>query len=139
MALRIPGALLMTAGLLVAGFAAGATSLAVQRWQSKTAAAEAAASLAGGDTKAGEALFRDRGCGACHAIRGVERADGSVGPPLDGVASRALIAGRHANEPATLAAFVQHPQAVEPGTGMPDVGLTDQEARDVTAYLYTLR
>jgi cytochrome c len=138
MGFRIPGSLIMTAGLLAAGFTAGATSLAVQRWQTKTAAAQAAASMAAGDTRAGKALFRDRGCGACHSIRGVEKADGSVGPPLDGVASRALIAGRHPNEPGTLTAFVQHPQALEPGTGMPDVGLTDQEARDVTAYLYTL-
>jgi hypothetical protein len=26
-----------------------------------------------------------------------------------------------------------------PGVGMPDMGIGEQEARDITAYLYTLR
>jgi cytochrome c1 len=38
-----------------------------------------------------------------------------------------------------LILWLQNPQAVEPGTVMPNLGLTEIEARDIAAYLYTLR
>jgi cytochrome c1 len=35
--------------------------------------------------------------------------------------------------------WIQNPQAVDQKTAMPNLGVTDAEARDVAAYLYTLR
>jgi cytochrome c1 len=35
--------------------------------------------------------------------------------------------------------WIQHPQQVAPGNGMPDLGISDIQARDISAYLYTLR
>jgi cytochrome c len=69
----------------------------------------------------------------------VDRADGLVGPPLDKIATRAFLAGRLANNPANLIRWVRHPQAIEPGNGMPDPPISDQDARDVAADLYTLK
>ena len=79
------------------------------------------------------------GCASCHAIPGVGWPKGRVGPNLEGFADRSLIAGRVPNRPETLAAFVRNAPAVVPGTGMPAMPLAKEEARDVAAYLYTLR
>jgi cytochrome c len=93
----------------------------------------------GGDPERGRAAISRYGCGACHAIPGVVAAHGQVGPALGGVAGRAVIAGRLANTPDNLVRWIQHPQAVAPGTVMPEMGVTEADARDIAAYLYTLR
>jgi cytochrome c2 len=95
--------------------------------------------MTGGDADRGKVVITKVGCGACHQIPGIARADGTVGPGLDKVATRASLAGQLANTPANLITWVQHPQAVEPGTGMPDPPIGDRDARDVAAYLYTLK
>lgn len=94
----------------------------------------------GGDPARGQAILASgiHGCPACHAIPGVDTIKGVVGPPLAGLAWRGSIAGQLPNRPGMLIAFLQNPPALVPETGMPDVGLTNEEARDVAAYLYTL-
>jgi len=71
----------------------------------------------GGDAGRGEALIVSHGCGSCHTIPGI----------------------RGANTPDNLVRWVQSPRSIEPTTAMPVLGLTTQQARDVAAYLYTLR
>ena len=78
------------------------------------------------------------GCTACHAIPDMPGPGGVVGPPLAGIAERAFIAGQLPNKPDVLVAFLQDPPALVPATGMPDVRLNLDEARDIAAYLYTL-
>ena len=90
----------------------------------------------GGDPRAGEAAIARFGCGSCHVIPGVERARGLVGPPLTDFASRTYIAGRVYNTPPNLEAWIRLPDSVEPGTVMPTLGVSEQEARDIAAYLY---
>lgn len=92
----------------------------------------------GGNPEHGPALIRQYGCGACHTIHGVRGARGKVGPPLTGLASRVYIAGALPNTPEHLIAWIQAPQEIEPGTAMPDVGVTEPHARHIAAYLYTL-
>jgi cytochrome c2 len=94
--------------------------------------------VAGGDAARGEAAFERYGCGACHEIPGVPEARGRVGPPLTGFGSRGYIAGELPNTPENLVAWVVHPQRVEPGTAMPELGVTPAEARSIAAYLYPL-
>jgi mono/diheme cytochrome c family protein len=93
-----------------------------------------------GDVSQGRALIADGrfGCAACHAIPGVHSPKGVAGPPLRKVAERAFIAGQLPNKPEVLVAFLRHPPALVAQTGMPDVGLTADQARDIAAYLYTL-
>jgi mono/diheme cytochrome c family protein len=94
----------------------------------------------GGDPARGLALVAtgSYGCAACHAIPGVRFPRGNVGPPLDGMAGRSLIAGQLPNKPGVLVSFLQNPPALAPQTGMPDVGLSVDQARDIAAFLYTL-
>lgn len=76
------------------------------------------------------------GCGACHTISGISGADGDVGPNLSRFAQRRYIAGRLANTPADLVAWIRDPQKIDPGNVMPELGVTPRDARDIAAYLY---
>jgi cytochrome c2 len=96
-----------------------------------------AASETGGDPARGEAMFIQYGCGSCHAMKQVRTATGMVGPPLDGVALRVIIAGHLANNPQNMEKWIRDPQQVSPGTAMPDLNVGEQDARDITAFLYT--
>jgi cytochrome c2 len=93
----------------------------------------------GGDAYRGKMHARKYGCSSCHSIPGVPGADGLVGPPLEHIASRAYVAGRLANTPENLVQFISHPHGVERETAMPEMGIPEQDARDIAAYLYTLR
>jgi mono/diheme cytochrome c family protein len=87
----------------------------------------------------GAALVASEGCGSCHAIPGIAGAAGRVGPPLDNIGDRTIIAGLLANSPANLADWLQSPQRIKPGDAMPDVGLSRRQALDIAAFLGTLR
>lgn len=87
----------------------------------------------------GRAVVADYGCGACHLVPGVPGPAGMVGPPLAGFGRRAMIAGVVANRPDNLVRWLLDPPSVAPGTAMPDLGLSEAQARDVAAFLYTLR
>jgi cytochrome c2 len=93
----------------------------------------------GGNARAGRQDIRKYGCNACHTIPGVAGARGLVGPPLDGIANREYIAGELQNTPENLMKWIQHPHQVEPHTVMPEMNVSDQDSRDIAAYLYTLR
>ena len=100
---------------------------------------EVAQEVEGGDAGRGETAIREYGCGACHSVPGVAGANGTVAPPLNSFAERDFIAGARRNTPEELILWIQNPQAIEPGTAMPDVGVSEEDARDIAAYLYTLR
>ncbi len=93
----------------------------------------------GGDPGRGVQVIDRYGCGGCHTIPGVPGARGLVGPPLLWWSRRTFIAGELPNTPDNLIRWIRAPQSVEPGTAMPALGVTDEEARDAAAYLYTLR
>ncbi|MGA0587372.1 c-type cytochrome [Dyella sp. KRB-257] len=92
-----------------------------------------------GNPAHGKQLISQYTCGACHVIPGIHGADGLVGPPLTMFGRRAYIGGELPNTPANLQRWLLDPPAVEPGTAMPRLGLSRAEARDVAAYLSTLR
>jgi putative membrane protein len=79
------------------------------------------------------------GCGSCHTIPGITGAHGMVGPPLGQIASRVYIAGVLPNEPDNMIRWIENPLAVDSKTAMPNMGVTPRDARDIAAYLYTLR
>ncbi len=93
----------------------------------------------GGDAQRGAQVIQQFGCGACHTIPGVTGANGLVAPPLLWWSRRTFIAGELPNTPENLVRWIRSPESVEPKTAMPALGLTDQQARDAAAYLYTLR
>ncbi len=93
----------------------------------------------GGHPDRGEQAFVNFGCGSCHAIDGWGKPKGHVGPPLSGIAERTMIAGELPNTPENMMRWIQNPQAIEPNTAMPNLGVSEPAVRDIVAYLYTLR
>lgn len=91
--------------------------------------------VAGGDVDRGRLLLRQFGCGACHRIPGVAAAEGNVGPPLGRLYERVYLAGVVPNTPEHLVRWILEPQEVDPLTAMPDLGVTEPQARDMAAYL----
>jgi cytochrome c oxidase assembly factor CtaG/cytochrome c2 len=98
-----------------------------------------ASAMTGGDPTRGRDAIDRYGCGTCHTIPGVRTARGKVGPSLEGVASRVYLAGHLPNTPVGMQDWIQRPHAHDPQTVMPETGITPEDARDVAAYLYTLR
>ena len=90
------------------------------------------------DAARGRLALTQYACNGCHVIPGVTGAIVHVGPPLAGMAGRGLIAGRLANTPDHLAAWIRDPQAVDPETAMPNMQVDARDARDIAAYLGTL-
>jgi cytochrome c2 len=125
------GALL---GVAVAMLAVGVIYNSIEDWDQLRAHA---AATVRGDPDRGEAMFIQYGCGSCHLLQHVRKASGRVGPPLDGIAARAMIAGKLANSPENLQRWIREPQAVSPGTAMPDLNVGKRDTRDIAAFLYT--
>lgn len=135
----IPKALWWLAGLIALAVASTMLAGVVLYLETQAAARRTAEGITGGDATAGRKLVAAYGCGGCHSIPGVAGAAGEVGPSLKGVAVRAHLAGKLPNDPDTMRRWLQHPQAISPGTGMPELGVSDRDARDMSAYLYTLK
>lgn len=92
-----------------------------------------------GDPVRGRIALTQYACHACHMIPGVTGSEVYVGPPLAGLAKRPTIAGSIPNTPENLRAWIRGPQALDPATAMPDMGVPEQDARDMAAYLSTLK
>ena len=95
--------------------------------------------LPGGSPDLGRNAIRHYGCGTCHEIPGVRSANGLVGPPLIKFGKRGFIAGELTNTADNLQRWILDPKAVEPGTDMPNLHVTPDDARNIAAYLYTLK
>ena len=95
--------------------------------------------VAGGNPDRGKSGIVAYGCGACHTIPGVPGARGLLGPSLAQFAQRQRIAGEVPNTGDFLVRWISVPQAIKPGTAMPNLGVSEARARDIAAYLYTLR
>jgi cytochrome c len=108
--------------------ASGAAALAQQTGNPATS---------GGDPAKGKALIGQKGCGVCHTIPGIDGANGTVGPNLTGVGGRPKIAGGAVDNKGAedLAKWIVDPPSLKPGTAMPKIGLTSEEASHVAAYL----
>jgi cytochrome c2 len=86
-----------------------------------------------------KALIGQYGCGTCHAIPGIDNANGRVGPPLSGIGDRVFIAGRLQNNIDNMTKWISAPQSVDPGNAMPNMGISTTDARAIASYLETLR
>jgi cytochrome c len=125
-------AIVLCTGVIVAGVAAWARAGNRQLYR------EAAAITGGGNAQHGREKIRTYGCQSCHTIPGVPGGHGLVGPPLADVKRRMFLAGELPNTPDNLMLWIQHPHSVEPHTVMPEMGVTEEDSRDIAAYLYAL-
>ncbi len=121
----------MRRGVLVLSLAAAMSACAAQPVRPPVI-------VAGGDAARGKAVIRKYGCTACHVIPGVQGPRAVVGPDLTDMAERTFIAGVTPNVPDAMIKWLRDPPSVDTLTAMPMLGLSDAEARDAAAYLYTL-
>ena len=98
-----------------------------------------AAELTGGDPARGRAKIQYYGCGACHTIPGVDGAQALVGPELTHFASRVYVAGVLPNSPENVVRWIRNPKQVDYLTAMPNLDVSEADARDIAGYLYTLK
>ncbi len=92
-------------------------------------------SHAAGAQRGAPDLMLQYGCRTCHVIPGVPGAVGKVGPSLASLAQRSYLAGTLPNTPENLVRWVMHPQHFQPGTAMPEMGVSEQDARRIGEYL----
>ena len=92
-----------------------------------------------GNADSGRTAIVANGCQSCHVIPGISGPAGRVGPDLTHVAQRATIAGKFVNDPETMVRWLMHPQRMSPGSGMPEQGLSEKDARNIAAFLYARR
>ena len=91
------------------------------------------------DAARGRLTLTQYGCHGCHRIDGIAGPDSHVGPPLHDFARRLTLPGARPHTQAQLVAWLRHPRALDPHTAMPDLGVSERDARDIAAYLETLR
>lgn len=125
--------------LLCATALAAAASIFVSLRQDDDRVRTTAEELTGGQVAAGKEAFARFGCGSCHHVGGSTGIAGKVGPALAGIAVRAELAGHLSNRPDHMVLWIRHPQQVAPGNGMPDQSISERDAQDIAAYLYTLQ
>jgi cytochrome c len=92
----------------------------------------------GGSAARGREVMVQYRCGSCHLIPGIRHAKGVFGPPLNLIARQTTLAGNFPNVPSSMVQWIKSPTSMKPETAMPDLGLSEQQARDAAAYLYTL-
>ncbi len=109
---------------------------AFQAWQ--RAQAQVPAQPTTGVAAQGARVFQQRTCASCHAISGTE-GQARVAPDLTHVGSRSTLAEVVANTPENLRAWLANPDAIKPGSNMPNLQLTDPELRALVAYLEGLK
>lgn len=93
--------------------------------------------VAGADPDRGRSVIVAYGCGACHVIPGIPEANGTVGPSLASFSQQRFVAGELPNTIENTVRWIMNPPGIHPETVMPDLGLTESQARDVAAYLYS--
>ena len=95
--------------------------------------------IGGGRADRGQIAIRRYGCGSCHTIPGISGANGLVGPPLGGIASRVYVGGVVTNTPDHMIRWLEDPRSISPKTAMPNLGVTHGDAANIASYLYTLK
>jgi cytochrome c len=98
-----------------------------------------ASAKTGGDPYLGKSAIEYYGCASCHTVPGVPGADAMVGPSLAQVAQRAYLGGVLENTPTNLIRWLKNPPGIDAKTAMPDLHVTDLDAKNIASYLYTLR
>lgn len=100
---------------------------------------EPASIPASAQVQRGLEVFLQKPCAVCHAVRGTY-ALATVGPDLTHFASRrTLAAGARPNNRGNLGGWISNPQAIKPGSHMPNMDLTAEELQSLLAFLEQLR
>ncbi|MGA2422564.1 MAG: c-type cytochrome [Terriglobales bacterium] len=99
---------------------------------------ERGARLTGGDPELGRTKLAMHSCVSCHVIPGVPRGEGNSAPSLAHWSRRRTFLNTYPNTPENLEKWLEKPSHRKPGTAMPDMNLSPQDSRDMTAYLFSI-
>lgn len=88
-----------------------------------------------GDPERGKVALTQYACHSCHIVPNIPGSKVYVGRPLDDMAERRYIAGKLPNTQANLVRWLMDPQAIDPGNAMPNLGVSERDAVDISAYL----
>lgn len=86
----------------------------------------------------GRVALQQYNCISCHTIPGITAARNHVGPPLGGITRRAFIAGVLDYSDANLVRWIRFPRGIDPQTLMPELGVSETDARAMAAYFHTV-
>jgi len=101
--------------------------------------ASAAISSDAEDLERGKVALQQYACVTCHVIPGIVAAIHPVGPSLQGIGARRYLAGIVPNTRENMVRWLRSPQAIDPGSAMPDLRVSEQDAKAIAAFLDTLR
>lgn len=124
-------------GLVVAALLVLLATAAAMTWREQYQSEAVAREMTGGDPSRAAHLIRRYGCAGCHTISGIPGGDGQVGGPLTDIRHRVYVAGVLPNSADNLVHWIVSPQTFSPQSAMPATGISEAEARDVAAYLYS--
>jgi cytochrome c2 len=119
--------------ILLAASASGVGTYFLKDRQQRQAVAVA---MTAGNPAMAPQIFRKYGCTGCHTIPSIPGADGKVGGALIDMRERVYVGGVITNTPENLVQWIVSPQQFSPRTAMPSTGISQEEARDLAAYLY---
>ncbi len=88
-----------------------------------------------GDPERGKIALTQYACQSCHLIPGLSGSKVYVGRPLSEMGRRKVLAGAVPNDQAGLVRWIRDPQSVDPNTAMPNMGVSERDAIDMSAYL----
>jgi len=90
------------------------------------------------NAQTGQKVFEEQACVNCHTVKGT-MANGRYGPDLTHLMSRDTIgSGILPNTQENLVRWINDPNDFKPGCLMPAMHLTEEQNRQITAYLITL-
>jgi cytochrome c len=135
MAKRQRAGLIATIGVAIAGIVIVVMGIMMMH---RAAAIPPYRNVPGGNIKRGRQALIKYNCGSCHRIPGVEGANGTKGQSLGGFGYRTDIVGALANTPEDAVRWIRKPKSVYPDSAMPELDISEQEALDIVAYLYSL-
>jgi cytochrome c len=90
----------------------------------------------GGDPQLGRQPIVSYGCNACHVVNGIGKATGRVGPKLQDIDAQIYLGGVIPNTAENMVRWIMFPQEINPLSAMPNMDVTEQDARNIAAYLY---
>ena len=132
----------MRAGFLSAGGIAALVIVGTAGWfwhSHRVSSDRSAAQMTSGEPQRGKETMVSLGCVACHDVPGVTGTKREVGPSLAGFGLRPFVAGAAENTPEKLIQFLRDPRSIAPKSAMPKLKMSEAEARDMAAFLYTLQ
>jgi mono/diheme cytochrome c family protein len=91
------------------------------------------------DPKRGRRALEQYGCIGCHEIPGLVGPEARLGPPLRDLGEQRMLGGVLPNSRENMVRWLREPQAFAPHSAMPNLGVTERDARDMAAFLDELK